>query len=508
MIRAAFAAFLVAAPALAQPHFADRAADLPLAHVYDGGWEHFVGGGVAVFDCNVDGRPEILAAGGTNPAHLFINITPGAGQAIAFQLGDFPEFTGTTGAYPLDIDGDGWLDLAVLRVGPDMVLKGEPDCTFVPANDLFGLQPRDAWTTSFSATWEKGNALPTLFFGHYVDRADPEGPFEACDASDLYRPSGDRYGAAEPVKPGFCALSALISDWRRAGRPELRLSNDRHYYVRGGYEQMFRLDPLAERGDDWARISLWGMGIASQDITGDGLPEVMLTSMGDQLLQFNTGAGFRNAPYSIGTYAQRPHIGDDGRPSTGWHAEFGDIDNDGREDLFIAKGNVQEMPSNAIHDPNNLLMQGADGTFAEMAFLAGVATAERSRGAALADLDGDGILDIVVVNRQAPLEIWQNQTPGSGNWAAVALVQGGGNRHAVGAWLELRVAGRVMAREITIGGGHAGGQALPEHFGLGDAERAELRVIWPDGSISAWVGLPAGRVTRFLRDGDGLLLAE
>ena len=64
-------------------------------------------------------------------------------------------------------------------------------------------------------------------------------------------------------------------------------------------------------------------------------------------------------------------VGDDGRPSTGWHAEFGDVDNDGRLDLFIAKGNVDQMPSNALHDPNNLLMQTTDGTFIETAAAAG-----------------------------------------------------------------------------------------------------------------------------------------
>ena len=67
-------------------------------------------------------------------------------------------------------------------------------------------------------------------------------------------------------------------------------------------------------------------------------------------------------PSTWGTYAQRPFLGDDGRPSTGWHAEFGDVDNDGRDDLFIAKGNVDQMPSNAAKDPNNLLMQRRTGT--------------------------------------------------------------------------------------------------------------------------------------------------
>ena len=261
-----------------------------------------------------------------------------------------------------------------MRVGPDLLLRGGPACSFTDVSDAWGFHPRDAWTTAFSATWEKGQALPTMVFGHYVDRANPDGPFEACDTSDLYRPTGRSYGLPEVIAPGYCTLSMLISDWRRTGERELRVSNDRHYYVRGGYEQMFHLSPLSERTEGWPHVSLWGMGIASQDLTGDGLPEVMMTSMGDQLLQFNKGDRFENAPFSTGTYAQRPFLGDDGRPSTGWHAEFGDIDNDGLMDLFIAKGNVDQMPSNAMRDPNNLLMQKPDGTSTEWADTVGIST--------------------------------------------------------------------------------------------------------------------------------------
>jgi hypothetical protein len=473
---------------VAGPRFEDRSAALPVAHVYAGGWEHFGGGGVAVFDCNGDSLPEILAAGGENPARLFLNRSTPGGD-ITFAAGRLPELVGVTGAYPLDIDGDGWLDLAVLRVGPNLLLRGGPDCTFEDATEAWDFAAGDRWTTAFSATWEPGREFPTLAVGNYVNRDDPDGPFEACDANELHRPEGRRYGAPVAIEPGWCALSMLISDWQRSGRPELRISNDRHYYVRGGHEEMWRLEPLAPRteADGWRKVSLWGMGIASHDLTGDGLPEVMLTSMGDQLLQINRGDGYENAPYSIGTYAQRPHIGDDGRPSTGWHAEFGDIDNDGRADLFIAKGNVDQMPSNAIHDPNNLLMQQADGTFREAAAEAGVATGERSRGAALADLNGDGRLDIVVVNRRAPLELWQNVTEGAGRWLAVEPLQEGPNRRAVGAWVEVRAGGRVQARELTVGGGHAGGQAGPLHFGLGSETAAEVRVIWPDGTVSEWV---------------------
>ena len=495
----AAAAMVALAPAgradPAVPAFVDRADGLPAPHVYTGGWEHFVGGGVAVFDCNDDGRPDLFAAGGESPARLFVNATPAPGAPLLFTQGALPRLTRVTGAYPLDIDGDGHLDLAVLRVGPNLLLRGDGACGFADATAAWGFQGGDAWSTAFSATWEDGQTWPTLAIGNYVDLRDPEGPFGACDTNELHRPSGTRYDPPVALEPGFCALSMLFSDWRRKRIPELRISNDRHYYLRGGYEQMWRLDPLASRGeaDGWRRVSIWGMGIASADITGNGYPDVMLTSMGDQLLQFNEGGTLRDAPYGTGTHATTPHAGDEGRPATGWHAEFGDVDNDGRLDLFIAKGNVDQMPSNAIRDPNNLLMQQADGTFAEASVAAGVATMERARGAALADLDGDGRLDLVVVNRRAPMELWQNATPATGNWLALSLRMDGPNSRAVGAWVELRTEAGVQTREVTVGGGHAGGQAVPLHFGLGLADEAEVRVLWPGRGWSDWTAIEANR---------------
>ena len=495
-------ALVLLLPTLAQaePRFEPRPDAFPVAHVYSGGWEHFVGGGVAILDCNGDARPDVAAAGGVEPARLFINATPGPGEAIRFDAALLPDPGGTTGLYPLDIDGDGALDLVVLRVGGARLLRGDGACGFTDATDDWGLALPDLWTTAFAALWE-GDGLPTLAFGAYVDRADPDGPFGACDDNYLVRPEGDSYGAPVALSPGFCALSMLITDWQRTGRPELRISNDRHYYVRGGFEEMWRLDPLAPRteADGWAKVSLWGMGIASADLTADGLPDVMLTSMGDQLLQFNTGTGFENAPYTAGATAHRPYQGDDGRPSTGWHAEFADVDNDGRLDLFIAKGNVDQMPGNAMQDPNNLLMQQPDGTFVEAGGEAGIADPARSRGAGLADFDGDGRLDLVVSARRAPLKVWQNVTEGTGHWLAVELSQPGANARAVGAWIELRGPHGLQSQEVTVGGGHAGGQAGPVHFGLGAQDGAEVRVVWPDGTATDWQRLAAGAVHRIAR---------
>lgn len=493
--------------------FDDRSHALPVQHAYVGGWEHFVGGGVAALDCDGSGFPSLAVAGGAAPALLLRNVTAAPGAPPRFETAEFPDLTGVTGLWPLDIDGDGLLDLAVLRVGPNLLLRGLGACRFEDATEAWGFQPGDAWSTAFSAIWEPGLDRPTLAIGNYVDRANPDGPFFACDANELHRwdAKQGRYVAPIRLEPGFCALSMLISDWTRSGRPELRISNDRHYYVRGGSEQMWRLDALRPLGpeDGWQEISLWGMGIASRDITGNGYPDVYLTSMADQLLQFNEGGGaLRNAPFESGATAHRPWFGDDGRPSTGWHAEWSDVNNDGLADLFVAKGNVDQMPSNAMADPNNLLIGQPDGTFAEHADTAGVATTARARGAALVDLNRSGLPDLVVVNRRAPLEVWQNVTAGAGHWLQVLPRMAGPNAFAVGAWVEVETDAGTQRQEVTVGGGHGGGQAGPLHFGLGAAEAARLRILWPDGTASDWAETPAGRRIEARSGGPRLILRD
>ena len=473
---------------VAHPVAADSPAFTPIAvpdHVYDGGWEHFVGGGLAVLDCNGDARPDLVAAGGTNLPLLLRNVSE---EAVAFEriAGSGLDMRGTTGVFPLDIDNDGILDLVMLRVGPDRIMRGRGDCTFEPMAFNFP----DKWSTAFSATWEEGETAPTFAFGHYVDRSDPDGPFEACDSNHLWRPDGATYVITDLV-PGYCALSILFTDWARTGRADLRVSNDRHYYVREGEEQMWAMEPaprLYTEDDGWARHKLWGMGIATRDLDRDGRDEVYLSSMGDQRLmkQIGDGPGFADVPFDMGSAAHRPYVGNDGRPSTGWHIAFGDVNNDGRDDAFIAKGNVQQMPGLAMEDPNNLLIGQADGSFAEAGDLAGVASMHRGRGAALVDFNGDGLLDLAVVNRRAPVEVWQNVTQASGNWLSVALVQSAQNTQAVGAWIEVDDGVAIQSREVTVGGGHAGGVAGPQHFGLGDAVSVRVRVRWPHSGWTEW----------------------
>ena len=498
--------------ALDPPQFVEEAAAAGIEHRYDGEFNFFVGGGVAAFDCDDDERPDLYFAGGAEPAALYHNDSS-VGGALRFTAMADPvtDLTDVTGAYPLDVDGDRHSDLVVLRVGENLVLRGLGDCRFERANEALGFDGGDAWTAAFSATWEGDASLPTLAIGNYlVLDEDGDSTFE-CDDNQLVRPDADGGRYAEPMalSPGWCSLSVLFSDWDRSGRRDLRVSNDRHYY-RDGEEQLWRVEAgapphLWTREEGWEQLRIFGMGIASYDVTDDGYPEVYLTSQADNKLQTLTDPAdgrptYEDMALEAGVTAHRPYAGDTTLPSTGWHAEFQDVNADSYVDLFVAKGNVEAMPELAARDPSNLLLGQPDGTFVESAEAAGLLSFARARGAAVVDLNLDGMLDLVTVNRRENVGLWRNVGSGTaaepepmGNWVALRLDQPGPNHDAIGAWVEMRIGERIMRRELTVGGGHAGGQLGWIAFGLGSAEDAEVSVQWPDGEVGAWVPVGANR---------------
>lgn len=492
------------------PTFKEEAQASGIDHTYDGAWEFFVGGGVAIFDCNADRRPDLFLAGGKNPAQLFVNQSQ-AGKSLAFSPQDFglsdKQAGKVLGAYPLDFNNDDVLDLVVLRLGENLLLQGKGDCRFEAANRTLGFDGGREWTTAFSATYETGSDFPTLAFGNYVDRSQPGSPWGTCHDNFLFRPERTDAGSVsypDPLRlsPGYCALSILFTDWNRSGEPALRISNDRHYY-RGGQEQLWAVPPSRpprpyRKTDGWQHLKIWGMGIASIDLDVDGFPEYALTSMGDTKLQKldvetdETVPVYQDIAFDLGLTAHRPYAGEDLKPSTGWHSEFQDVNNDGLWDLYIAKGNVEAMPDFAAFDPDNLLIGQWDGNFVEVGDVAGIDLDRRGRGAGLADFNTDGLLDLVVVNRAAPVALFRNLGDGTaesskplGNWIAVDVRQPDrSNTRAVGAKISVKTGNRTVVKDIQIGAGHASGQLGFVHFGLGVAERANIRIKWPDGDWS------------------------
>ncbi len=491
------------------PLYQEQAIAAGIEHQYDGPWENFVGGGVATFDCNGDRLPEVFIAGGANESALYINRSEPAGK-LSFVRDEsmVTRIKQVNGAYPINLDNDEWIDLIVLRLGQNILLKGRGDCQFTQANASFEFDGGAAWSTAFAASFYGEDKYPTLAIGNYVDRSAPGSPWGTCSDNMLYRPQVSNngkvtYSEAFALSPGHCALSILFTDWNRSGIDSLRVTNDRQYH-RGGEEQLWKVADqyprLYSRADGWQSLVIWGMGIAEGDLNADGFPEYALTSMGDTKLQAvdvqqaveENRPAYEDIAFDRGATAHRPYIGEDLKPSTGWHAEFSDVNNDTLLDLFITKGNVERMKDFAAFDPDNLLLGMHDGRFSEQGDTAGIALDTRGRGAVVADFNVDGLQDLLVVNRSAPVSLFRHMGFKSeygprvgGNWLGIELNQKGGNRHAVGARLSIKTGNVVQTRRVSVGGGHASGKLGFIHAGLGVAERATVRVQWPDGEWSA-----------------------
>ena len=489
------------------PSLGEEAGQAGLDHSYDGPWEYFVGGGVASLDCNGDRMPDLVLAGGTSPTSLYVNKSKVAGP-LKFEkrkLGLSPRaITKVLGAYPLNIDNDAHMDVVLLRLGENILLKGGPDCSFEKANRQFAFAGGNAWSTGFAANWEADAIFPTLAIGNYVDRSAPGSPWGTCEPNRLMRPGPGKqlqYRQPYDLQPGYCSLSLLFTDWDKSGTPALRVTNDRQYY-RGGQEQLWRIPPngtprLYSRAQGWKPLRIWGMGIAEADLDQDGHPEYALSSMGDTMLQTldpeaeGERPTYRDVAFEKKMTAHRPYTGTDLKPSTGWHTQFADLNNDTHLDLFIAKGNVEAMPDFAAYDPDNLLMGTPDGKFHEQGDKAGIALDRRGRGAVAVDLNADGMLDLVVVNRSGPTSLFRNLGTKTGwghrpmgNWLAIELDNGKTNTMGIGAKITVKTGNITQSRTVHVGGGHASGQAGFIHFGLGVAERAKIRVQWPNGDWS------------------------
>ena len=217
----------------------------------------------------------------------------------------------------------------------------------------------------------------------------------------------------------------LFSDWDGSG-PEGPPGQQRSRSTTGpddGEEQLWRVAPgeaprLYGVDDGWARVQVQGMGIASQDLTGDGLPEVYLTSQSASKLQ-TLAAGpaqpsYRDIGLARGVNVAHPFTGADvDLPSTAWHPGVRRRQQRRPHRPVRLEGQRHRAsPTTRSQDPSNLLLGQPDGTFREAADAAGIVTFDRGRGAALADFNLDGRLDLVESFYGAPVRIWRNDGPG------------------------------------------------------------------------------------------------
>ena len=130
----------------------------------------------------------------------------------------------------------------------------------------------------------------------------------------------------------------------------------------------------------------------------------------------------------------------------------------------------------------------------------------QARGAALADFNLDGLLDLIEVNRSDNVRVWRNLGVGEAGepeplsgWLALDLQQRGSNVDAIGAWVEVKAGGDVIRRQVTVGGGHAGGKLGWVHVGLGDEQTPQVRIVWPDGEVGQWLDVNANQFVQIER---------
>jgi hypothetical protein len=428
--------------------------------------------GVAIADYDNDGHPDIFV-GGVHRNTLYRNNADGTFSDVTAQAGlsgadrEYGPLWSVGGAW-LDVNNDGLLDLFVTNY-LSWDVKHEPPCSFQG-------KPEYCHPKFYRPT-------PNQLFLN-----DGDGTF-----TDISGPSGIR---AHPGK----GMGAGIADYNSDGLIDIFVSNDKmfNFLFRNAGNNRFEEVAfeagvaLSEHGN-----LISGMGVDFRDLNNDGLPDIALVALENEtfpLYSNSTKGLFSEITARTGMTALS-------NPMAGYSPNAGDFDNDGWRDLFVSRGHVQSpnMAERTLIDQPNTVFRNLGGTkWSALTAEAGFTTLppRRHRGAAIADFDGDGGLDIVVTALSAPAEIWMNKSPGN-HWIALALEGTRSTRDAIGAKIRISAGGRTQYDHVSHAAGYASSSARPVHFGLGAAAAvAEIEIRWPSGTRQVLKDVAADRVVQ------------
>ena len=499
------------------------------------------GTGVAIFDYDNDGLPDIFLLQGDRlhnsgpplTPHLYHNLGGLRFEDVTAKAG-IGHLGWSQGVCAGDADNDGHVDLFIGQWGHNVFLHNMGDGTFRDETKERGLdRPESRWSTGCAFIDYDRDGYLDLVVANYVDFKAQETPAprtrSGCnwkgmpvpcgprglkgETMTLYHNDGHRHFIDVTKQAGvetpreYYGFTVLTGDFDNDGWPDFYITCDStpslffHNKHDGTFEETGLVSGLAVNEDGREQA---GMGATAADYDGDGRLDIFKTNFSSDTntLYRNLGNGtFDDVTSAAGLAVHTQYVK--------WGTAFLDFDNDGWKDLFIADGHVypfveQYHLGEEFKQPRQLFWNRGDGQFFDMSSNGGpgITSKHSSRGIAVGDLDNDGSEEIVVVNLFEPPSLLKNFGP-KGNALLVRAVTASG-RDAIGARLTVSAGGRKQIDEVRSGGFHISQGDFRVHFGLGSATRADLTIRWPQSKVETITNVEANQWI-VIREGKGIV---
>jgi len=502
------------------------------------------GTGVAIFDYDNDGWPDIFIVNGTQlegftagkapTNHLYRNNHDGTFTDVTEKAGLAHTGWGQ-GVCVGDYDNDGWDDLYVTYYGKNVLYHNNGNGTFTDVSDRAGVAGSGrAWGTGCAFVDYDRDGRVDLMVANYVDfdlsTTPAPGERSSCiwkgvpvmcgpqglpgSKNILYHNRGD--GTFEDVTKkahvdqttGHYAFSVTTLDFDDDGWPDIFVACDStpsilyHNNRDGTFTDVAITAGAAFNEDGRAQA---GMGSTVADYNGDGKLDIFKTNFSDDTatLYRNNGDGtFDDVTYQAGLGLNTQYLG--------WGTMFLDFDNDGWPDLLLVNGHVYpEVDSqhlgSSFQEPRILYHNNGDGKFTDISASSGpgITKAVSSRGLAVGDLWNDGRISAVISNMNAPPSLLVNQARTSNHWVAFRTIGTKSNRDGIGARLRVRVGGRTLVDEVRSGSSFDSNNDMRVHFGLGAAAKIDwVEVRWPGGLLEKFEHLGVDMINS-VKEGTG-----
>lgn len=502
------------------------------------------GGGIALFDCDTDGKLDIAVINDStieqyrNGGDLMITLYHQDGNSPAIHFRDITKASGmTTLGWGMaiafgDYDNDGLPDLYVTGYGHNVLYHNLGNCKFEDVTTKAGVGTGGFSTGAAWADYDRDGNLD-LFVARYVKTdvnhlPDPARNFRSYrgvlfelpdkmqgETDILYRNRGDgtfddvskKAGVSDPGKGH--GMGVAWGDYDGDGWPDLYVTNDYgptfmyHNRQNGTFEEVGDAMGTAVGPDG---RGYGNMAADFGDFDRDGKLDLFVTRADDQPASL-----YRNEGEYFTDIARKAGIAGPTMAPVKWGTGFGDFDNDGWLDILVADGNfsslLDALPKEyKFADPIQLFRNQGDLTFEDVADEAGLNRGKlySRRGTAVGDINNDGKLDAVVFNADAPPSVFLNETTNSNHRVLFRLIGTKSNRGAIGTRVRVTASKMTQIGEVRAGGSYNSTNDTRLHFGLGgEATMNKIEVLWPSGLGQEFSKIPADAIYE-IKEGEAI----